>query len=786
MTALQYEPTATVLEPVRERSARIWFGLVGLCMAQFVVMFDSMAALAAITTAQLDVGVSADTGDPLITAYGAVLAGLLWFGGRIADRLGLDRALIIGGLGFAGLSLLGALSVNGGTWFAARAGQAVFAALMLPAVLALITVLCPGHRVRAWVLTAYCAVTMAGMAVGYSYGSTLLPTSPDSWQITLFLAAAGTVVSMLLIVPVLVGFRRAGTPGPIGAAALVPGVVAVVAGFALAGENGWTAPVTMVALGVAAVLVAAAYFVARRSANWPGPAPRPTRRGVALGVVVVQAGAWGLIFPLYQFQYVTLEGIDTGAFEMAPYIASVIVFAVPALWWARRAGPRLPIVIGLLWTGACLGVLSRLQTTADYATEALPYLALVGAGVMAAFVASTLYALGGASEDQAGRFGARWSGLIQLGIVTGTVVIGTVKKETAERFADGRAPVDPDLLEHAYGNALVTASVLSVLGAVLVFLVLRPTAPAAVPARVAARRPAPEIRTEQPLPVPAGVPPRGTVPVAACAIVGSVRTAGGVPLPGVVLTLVDPAGREMGRTTTDPGGNYRMDTPDGGDFMMVCAGTAAFDPSAGLVTVNSGIRRHDVVLRGGSAIFGHVRAGTRALPGATVTITDGDGSVHAAVETGLDGHFDIDGLVAGHYTLSAVTPGLAPVAQTVELPGGRVHRDLVLADLAVGNGHRPGHPLGGVVRSARSDRGVPWALVTLVDPAGNSLMSTRTGPDGEFRFDRVPVGPYRLTTTIYHQESVSVEFAGPDTEDTVIMIDRDGEWTEAEAEELLS
>lgn len=68
-----------------------------------------------------------------------------------------------------------------------------------------------------------------------------------------------------------------------------------------------------------------------------------------------------------------------------------------------------------------------------------------------------------------------------------------------------------------------------------------------------------------------------------------------------------------------------MDTPDGGDFMMVCAGTAAFDPSAGMVAVHSGIRCHGVVLRGGNSIFGHVRVGTQPVPGATVTLTDGDG-----------------------------------------------------------------------------------------------------------------------------------------------------------------
>jgi MFS family permease len=66
-------------------------------------------------------------------ALAAVAAAQLLLGGRIGQRLGYRRTLLLGLTGFALASLLGGLAGSGGLLIGARTAQGVFGALMTPA-----------------------------------------------------------------------------------------------------------------------------------------------------------------------------------------------------------------------------------------------------------------------------------------------------------------------------------------------------------------------------------------------------------------------------------------------------------------------------------------------------------------------------------------------------------------------------------------------------------------------------------------------------------------------------
>ena len=78
----------------------------------------------------------------MINAYIVALAATFALGGRLADVWGRRRMVMIGVIGFAVTSALcGATPDNGWaeTWLiAARAGQGVFAALLMPAAIAIV------------------------------------------------------------------------------------------------------------------------------------------------------------------------------------------------------------------------------------------------------------------------------------------------------------------------------------------------------------------------------------------------------------------------------------------------------------------------------------------------------------------------------------------------------------------------------------------------------------------------------------------------------------------------
>ena len=77
---------------------------------------------------------------------------LLLLGGRIGDYMGRKKIFLIGLMGFAAASALGGIASNQELLFASRALQGVFAALLAPAALSIISVTftVPAERAKAF------------------------------------------------------------------------------------------------------------------------------------------------------------------------------------------------------------------------------------------------------------------------------------------------------------------------------------------------------------------------------------------------------------------------------------------------------------------------------------------------------------------------------------------------------------------------------------------------------------------------------------------------------------
>ncbi|MCC5697127.1 carboxypeptidase regulatory-like domain-containing protein, partial [Klebsiella pneumoniae] len=53
---------------------------------------------------------------------------------------------------------------------------------------------------------------------------------------------------------------------------------------------------------------------------------------------------------------------------------------------------------------------------------------------------------------------------------------------------------------------------------------------------------------------------------------GTVNDSAGTPVPGAVLTLTDANGRQVERTRTDSAGEFRLDVPHGGTYVLIASG----------------------------------------------------------------------------------------------------------------------------------------------------------------------------------------------------------------------
>ncbi len=237
-------------------------------------------------------------------------------------------------------------------------------------------------------------------------------------------------------------------------------------------------------------------------------------------------------------------------------------------------------------------------------------------------------------------------------------------------------------------------------------------------------------------PGPVHVPPPPTV------IQGYVREVSGAVIAGASLTLIDPAGGQIGRGVTAPDGSYRLPVPSPGSYFLI-ARARFHHPQATTVEVADQPVSLAIVLTGLAELSGVVRvaAGQEPVPSALVTLLDLRGEVIDSTSTDPHGRYRFAELVGGSYTLAASASPYRPTARHVIVTDtGALAYDIEL---------QAGAYLHGTAVAGPRRRPFPDARVTLLDSEGNVIAATRTDEAGEYVFADVPEGDYTITTASY-------------------------------------
>ncbi|MFE7541254.1 MFS transporter [Streptomyces platensis] len=244
---------------------------------------------------------------------------------------------------------------------------------------------------------------------------------------------------------------------------------------------------------------------------------------------------------------------------------------------------------------------------------------------------------------------------------------------------------------------------------------------------------------------------RHATAMAGLPVCGTVQHHDGSIVPRAALTLIDVAGRQIGRGATGEDGRYALSTPGAGSYVLIAA-AGGHQPQAVTVTVGERPVELDVVLGGAGRLAGTVTTGDGTpVRDAMVTLTDVRGEVVATTRSGREGGYVIGELVAGEYTLASSAPAFRPAALPVTVQASRETRqDIELAGGAV---------LRGTVR-AGGGRPVEDARVTLLDAAGNVVDTATTGPDGLFRFVDLSAGEYTVIAAGYPPVATVLQVAG--------------------------
>lgn len=458
-----------------------WWILIVACLAQLMVVLDATIVNIALPTAEADVGFSTDNRQWIVTGYALAFGSLLLVGGRLGDLLGRKATFLVGLVGFAAASAVGGAAASFEVLVAARAGQGVFAALLAPAALSLVTTTFTNPHERGRAFAIYGAIAGGGGAVGLILGGAL--TEYLSWRWCLYVNVPIAVIALigaLLLLPRSSRDTSASLDVP-GSILSIAGLVGVVYGLANAETDGWTSPSTYGFILAGAALLAVFAYVETRVPNPLLPLTVLTDRnrgGSFLALALSGAGMFG-VFLFLTYYLSTVLGYDPLPTGLAflPMIGGIMVAAQVAPNVVERIGVKVPVTAGFLIAAAGMLLLTQLGLDSSYTTGVLPGLVVVGVGIGLIMAPSMSAATDRVDREHAGVASAAVNTVQQIGGSIGTAILSAVAASAAEDYLTGKNPADPTVLAQAglgsYHSAFLASAILFAGGAVISVLLLR-------------------------------------------------------------------------------------------------------------------------------------------------------------------------------------------------------------------------------------------------------------------------------------------------------------------------
>ncbi|MFD4197059.1 DHA2 family efflux MFS transporter permease subunit [Amycolatopsis thermoflava] len=468
--------TTTTPAPVTAPAdSRKWWALAVVGLAQLLVIIDTTIVNIALPTAQADLGMSDVARQWAITAYTLAFGGLLLLGGRLADRLGRKNTLIVGALGFAAASALGGMAAGPGLLIGARAAQGVFAALLAPSTLSLLTITFTEAKERAKAFGIFSAIMMSGGAVGLVAGGALAEYASWRWclYVNLPIAIAAAIAGWFVL-PNVRGHRETRLDwlsGVLGSA----GIAGLVYGFSEAATRGWGSAVVLGTLIAAVVLLAGFVFRQARVRNPLLPLHILADRARSSGFLTIAVAAFGMfgmfLFLTYQLQAIMGFGALGAGLAFLPFLlGNVTVSTLLTRRLIPRTGPRPLLVIGLLLMAAGLAGLTQLSVDTSYWGLVLPVELVMGAGAGLAMPTVMNIATAGVEPKDAGVASAFITTSQQVGASIGTASLNTIAASATASVAGLALPA---ATVHGYAVANGWAAAIVAAGAIAVGVLVR-------------------------------------------------------------------------------------------------------------------------------------------------------------------------------------------------------------------------------------------------------------------------------------------------------------------------
>jgi MFS family permease len=429
-----------------------WLALILLCSAQFVVVLDASIVNVALPTIGKALDFSQENLPWVVNAYVLTFGGFLLLGGRCADLIGRRKVFMAGLMLVAVASLAAGFSATEGQLIVARAAQGLGAAIISPAALSIVTTTFSDGAERNKALGVWGAVwvNVPVSLIAFALSPRLLAeTRAESEERVFDVAGAVTVTAALSILV-----------------------------YALVDANnaGWGSTQTIGLIALSVLLMTAFVAIELRTAKPLVPFSIfriRTLTGANVVGLLVGASLFSMFFfiSLYMQQVLGYSAIHAGL-SYLPLALVIMASAGIASQLVTKIGYKPVLAIGLLFIVIGLAWFSRVSVGGGFLTDILGPSLFAAAGLGFAFVTTTIAAVSGVDENEAGLA----SGLIntsqQIGGALGLAVLSAVAiSATSDAASTGSGHLSA--LTDGFQAAFLGGAVIAALGFVLTLVLIR-------------------------------------------------------------------------------------------------------------------------------------------------------------------------------------------------------------------------------------------------------------------------------------------------------------------------
>jgi EmrB/QacA subfamily drug resistance transporter len=451
---------------------RRWIALALLCVAQFMVVLDASIVNVALPSIGTALDFSQDNLSWVVNAYVLTFGGFLLLGGRMADLLGRRRVFMGGLVLFALASLAGGLATNDSQLIAARAVQGLGAAILSPAALSIVTTTFRDGSERNKALGVWGAVAGSGGAAGVLLGGVLTQYLGWEWvlwvNVPIGLAAAA-------IAPTLLAESRSESTNRTfdvaGAVSITAALSIFVYALVDANSAGWGSVQTIGLLGITALLFAAFIAIERRSSSPVVPFRIfriQTVTGANVVGLMIGASLFSMFFyiSLYMQQVLGYSAIKTGL-SYLPLALTIIVAAGVASQLTTKIGFKPVLAAGMVFIAAGLLWFSQVPPDGTFLADILGPSILAAIGLGLAFVTSTIAAVSGVADHEAGLASGLINTTQQVGGALGLAVLSAIAISVTG------SSTSPAALTDGFQSAFLAGAGFAVLGLIGTLTLIR-------------------------------------------------------------------------------------------------------------------------------------------------------------------------------------------------------------------------------------------------------------------------------------------------------------------------